>query len=196
MTVLVNEMPTLAVTVWFFVVLKVRYRPSGFVTGACSAGAASVPCTVGSGSGRTVRSAFDPANTLVDGAVAFGVAAVARLKLFWVTGLEFWGHRRRGRGAAPHARLAGERLVEHDLEVERVVVLRGRGLAAEVPGGDRAGHFVVADYPRAGPIDLVRAVGQLEQQVRPGGGREVERARPARVVSVSLTVTPLPSVSA
>ncbi len=55
----------------------------------CGAAAALVPCTVGPGRGRTVRSALDPANTLVDGVVAFGAAAVARLTLFWVTCLEF-----------------------------------------------------------------------------------------------------------
>ena len=47
LAVLVNEMPTLAVTVWFFVVSKVRYRPPGFVAVVCGAAAALVPCTVG-----------------------------------------------------------------------------------------------------------------------------------------------------
>src|ERR1700749_1764652 len=82
-------MPTLAVTVWFLVVSKVRKTPSGLVTAVCGE-AGLAPCTVGCWV-RGLRSGLAPAKTLVEGAVALGVAAFLWVTLFCVTCLALLG---------------------------------------------------------------------------------------------------------
>src|SRR4051794_11197222 len=81
-------MPTLAVTVWFVVVSKVRYMPSGFVTVVCGAWTVA-PCATGACCGRTLKSGWGPANTLVDEDGAFGVATAACCRLVPVMLLAF-----------------------------------------------------------------------------------------------------------
>src|ERR1700761_9580066 len=81
-------MPTLAVTVWFLVVSKVRNTPSGLVTVVCG-DAVLAPCTVGCWV-RGLRSGLAPAKTLVDGAVALGVAAFLWVPWFCAPFFEPW----------------------------------------------------------------------------------------------------------
>src|ERR1700759_3536711 len=82
-------MPTLAVTVWFLVVSKVRKTPSGLVTAVCG-DAVLAPCTVGCEvCGR--RSGLAPGKTLGAGAGALGGAGFLWVTLFCVTFLALLG---------------------------------------------------------------------------------------------------------